>query len=369
MTDLLILIHSLDGGGAERTAVNIANGLSRGGFKVCIATQSAAVEDRYAVDANVTRRTLGLESDSANAFMGLINNVNRVRKTRQVIQEYSPRCVLALMPSQNVIAVLANLFRSSRLVISERNYPGMHDGRLWYSLRNLVYRFADCVVVQTGPVKTWIQEKTGSKRIEIVPNFVTGSLEGTAQSGEVAQFADDRFDVVLAVGRGVDAKGFDLLIEAYSKLSLKRLTKLVIVGVDNSDAYQAQIERLGLQDSVVFPGRIGNVYEWYDRSSIFVLSSRREGFPNVLLEAMSRGCAVVAFDCLSGPADLIEHKVNGLLVPPEDTDVLAEAMDTLLVNDKLNQSVREKAKLVQLKYSEEKILNQWNTIFQLDKQV
>jgi glycosyltransferase involved in cell wall biosynthesis len=136
--------------------------------------------------------------------------------------------------------------------------------------------------------------------------------------------------VVLAVGTKADQKGFDRLVRWWIPLAQADVRlQLVIVGLDDrpyhgrdqqADLLALLVDQPELQARLHFPGRVGNLGDWYARAQLFVLSSRYEGFPNVLLEAMAAGCCCVAADCPQGPADLIQDGVNGRLLPDGASD-------------------------------------------------
>ena len=111
-----------------------------------------------------------------------------------------------------------------------------------------------------------------------------------------------------------------------------------------------------LQKRLLLPGVSGSMARWYSRATVFVLPSRFEGFPNVLLEAMAAGCACIASDCLTGPADLICHGDNGLLLPMEaTTNDWVEAISSLLEDPDRRQRLGERARLVRARYAEERL--------------
>jgi glycosyltransferase involved in cell wall biosynthesis len=137
--------------------------------------------------------------------------------------------------------------------------------------------------------------------------------------------------------------------------------QLVIVGLDEcryhgrdqqNDLRALLHHRPLLQSRLHFPGRVGNLIDWYLRSQIFVLSSRYEGFPNVLLEAMAAGCCCVAADCPQGPSDLLVSDVNGILIPPTSNDQQWVEMLQRLLNEPAERArLGEAAKAVRECYA------------------
>jgi glycosyltransferase involved in cell wall biosynthesis len=139
--------------------------------------------------------------------------------------------------------------------------------------------------------------------------------------------------LLLAVGRLDVQKGFDLLLESFAQLLSRYPTwDLVILGEGSQrTALADQLIRLGLQGRAKLPGLAGNIGDWYSRADLYVMSSRFEGFPNTLAEAMAHGCPPISFDCDTGPRDLIRHEYDGLLVEANgDVLALTQALDRLM---------------------------------------
>ncbi|MEV5576090.1 glycosyltransferase family 4 protein [Spirillospora sp. NPDC052269] len=171
--------------------------------------------------------------------------------------------------------------------------------------------------------------------------------------------------VVLAAGRFVRAKGFDMLIAAYAPLADKHPEwRLHIHGGGAREArLRTQIAELGLGDKVLLKGRtdMGRALE---KASVYALSSRYEGMPMVLLEAMSKGVAVVSFDCPTGPADLIRDGENGLLVPPRDVDALTAALDRVMSDRDLRDRLGDAAPAGTDAYHLDRIGPLWTQLLQ-----
>ena len=121
--------------------------------------------------------------------------------------------------------------------------------------------------------------------------------------------------------------------------------------------------KFGITDRVYLPGSIGNISEWYERADIFILSSIVEGFPNVLLEAMTYGLPSISFDCDTGPRDIIQDGDNGILVNPNDKELgLSNAMDKIIINQAFRSKIGNNAMLLREKYSVINIIKKWNNI-------
>jgi len=168
------------------------------------------------------------------------------------------------------------------------------------------------------------------------------------------------------VGRLHPDKGFDILLDAYARIAGRHPDwTLVILGEGpQRAALQAQIERLGLAGKVSMPGRAGNVGEWYDRADLYVLSSRVEGLSNTLLESMASGLAAVAFDCETGPREIVRDGEDGVLVrPAQDAAALAQALSRLMADPGTRARMAARAVQVRERFSAERILSRWQEVF------
>jgi glycosyltransferase involved in cell wall biosynthesis len=148
-------------------------------------------------------------------------------------------------------------------------------------------------------------------------------------------------DYILAIGRLHPQKGFDLLIDAYAQSQLCRVKPLVVLGEGDSRAdLEAQIKAYALEDWVYLPGWANNPFPWFAGAWAFVMSSRSEGLGNTLIEAMACGCACISADCDFGPRDIMTHEGDGLLVEPESSASLADALDRFWLSPELYRQLR-----------------------------
>ena len=171
---------------------------------------------------------------------------------------------------------------------------------------------------------------------------------------------------VIAVGRYYQEKGFDLLLEAWSKVCLRHPDwRLEIFGDGEKENYETIRDRLGIPAKCcVINGRSNNIEQEYLKSSVFVCSSRFEGFGMVIIEAMACGLAVVSFDCPYGPRSIIADGEDGILVEAENADKLAEALSSVMASPERCRSLATNAIRNVKRFQMDHIANQWRRLFE-----
>jgi glycosyltransferase involved in cell wall biosynthesis len=363
---IALFVYSLECGGAERVTSHLANAWAGMGREVTIITLTDTVSDAYTLDPAVRRIGLDIATESQGIIGAILINARRILILRRTLKKLDVDVVVAMMMIASILAVLAAVGLKCRTVISERCYPpAIPVGRLWSTLRRLVYPLADCMVAQTQETRDWLQAYAGCRKIAVIPNPVVLPLTVTTPILIPDLVLNPDRQLLLAVGRLCHEKGFDLLLEAFARVASQCKTwDLVILGEGElHNNLETQINNLGLATRVILPGRAGNMSDWYERAAIFVLSSRSEGFPNVLIEAMAYGCAVVSYDCHAGPRDIITHSVNGLLLKPvADIDALTKALWSLMSDEDKRKDMGRNAVVVQEKFSMAEILSLWEKV-------
>jgi glycosyltransferase involved in cell wall biosynthesis len=358
----------MSGGGAERVTALLANAWVGLDHEVTLITIAGLERDAYALSPAIRRVALGLDSDSVGVIDALLRNRRRVTALREAILECRADFVVAMMTGAAVTSLLATRGLGIPVIASERTHPPcLPVGRSWGWLRRLTYPWASRVVMLTEEGLAWLKEEIPAARGVVIPNPVSYPLPAAEPIVAVDEFVAATRKLLLAAGRMDEGKQFDRLLEAYARLAPSHPDwDLVILGEGPERArLQADIARLGLGDRVRMPGRAGNVGDWYARADLYVMSSRYEGFPNTLAEAMAHGCAAVSYDCDTGPRDIIRDGVDGLLVRPVgDVPALADALDRLMGDEATRYAMGCRAIEVQHRYSPERIFGMWLDILE-----
>ncbi|VFR35864.1 Glycosyl transferase, group 1 family protein [plant metagenome] len=362
---ILIFIHSLHGGGAERVAVDLAAQWAEAGVAVTLVTQADVASDVYALHPAVARVSLGTAGESGGGLRGLLANVRRVRALRAQIVRVQPDIVLGMMTTASVLAVLAARGLPAKVIATEHTHPPSQSlSGLWLRLRRWTYPRAAQVVALTRDTAKWIETHVPGSRLAVIPNPVQWPLR--RQSPELAPPGAQAGHILLGVGRLHPDKGFDVLLKAFAQLAPEHPEwRLVLLGEGTERArLTAQAEALGLGGRVDLPGRAGNVGDWYARADLYVLSSRVEGLSNTLLEAMASGLAPVAFDCETGPREIVRDGEDGLLVRPvEDPQALAAALGGLMRDPARREALATQAVAVRERFSTASVLARWKAVF------
>ena len=356
---LTLVISALSAGGAERVLSSLANEWADRDHAVTLITLGSVRTDWYPVDPRVRRIGLDVLVASVNVWQALRHNAQRLQQLRRAIRESRSDVVISFGDTTNVLTILATIGLDVRLIVSERVDPRQHPlSPSWRCLRAISYRRADGLVIQTESLRSWAEGIIRKERVHVIPNSVrtVGSL---AHSDRTRNLKGGR---VVAVGRLTRQKGFDLLLEAFAQCHHRheQWTLRILGEGEERETLEFQASRLKIKDAVEFIGVVKD-HEVHLRSSqLYVLASRYEGFPNSLLEAMAMGLAVIATDCPTGPADIVAHNENGLLVPPNNVAALAGAMDRLMADSEERQRLGGRAGEVVERFSLNKVMKLWD---------
>jgi len=328
---ILFVINDLGPGGAEKVLVNIANNFIKRGYSVSVILFSNE-EVFYKVDKSIKLIYIHYSLITIPIIKYFNTVITIVNSLVKAFKHEDPDIIISFNTVTNIYSTIAARIARKKIIVSEHtNYDRNSSDIIGYT-RRIVYPLSNAVVVLTNHD---YEKYNFHKNVYVIPNPLI--LENKYQS-------ISRKKIILGVGRLIDLKGFDLLIQAFSKVNANEW-KMIILGVGpKKKELKELVTKFNLDDKIQFLGVTKEIEQYYKSASIFVLPSRTEGFPNALCEAMGYGCACVAFDCLTGPRDIINDGVDGILVKPENITDLTCAIQKLVDNPELRLSFGSKAK-------------------------
>ncbi len=342
----------------------LANEWSAKGHAVTLVTFASKDQDFYPLSRSIHRITLDKPRDFVSPLQSLLYDGKRILNLRKTISHLHPDVVLSFIDQMNILTLGLTIGLDVPVVVSERIDPRFHPiGYASNLLRRVFYRRARAVVTQTDEVTRWMRAHLKLSTVLTIPNPV---CVPKGSSTDIKESHVPSAPFVAAMGRLHHQKGYDLLIKAFS-LIVRDFPdwKLVILGEGAERLPLSNLAgELGIQDRLFMPGTIRNPELFLKQAGFFVLSSRYEGFPNALLEAMACGLPVISFDCPSGPGEIIRDGYDGILVPPGNTEALAAAMKGLItMPDEKRRQMGRRAKAVIDRFSVDKIGRRWENLF------
>ena len=363
---ILFFLNSLSLGGAERATVNLANYWAGKNWEVTIVTLDSKSLDFYEIHPSIKRIALDISGNSSNCINAIFKNIYRIFVLRRLLKQIKPDIALAMMSTANILLALASIYLKKIITVgSERTFPPKVPlGRIWESLRTTFYNCLSVVVALNQESALWLAQNTKSRKINIIPNSISFPLPSTEPHIDISIIPKGKKKLI-SVGRLSEEKQFDILISVFQKLIFDFPDWVLVILGEGNIRYQLekQIKSLKIENHVFLPGNTGNIGEWYASADIYVLTSRYEGFPNSLVEAMAYGLPVISFDCDTGPRNIIRNGIDGLLVQAENVDELVKALQRLMKNENLRKRFSKRATEVRERYSQEKILCMWEELF------
>jgi len=335
---IVFYIGSLCMGGAERVIVNLAAYFRSCGYKVTIVTKLQD-EDEYPVPEGVTRILADITGDEISDNR-VVNLYRRITKLRNIFKQLAPDYIVSFIKKNNFMAITAAAGLHIPVIVSVRSNPEReYPDKVTRLLARVLFSRSAGVVLQTQQAKDFFP-KSVQKKAVVLPNSLSEKFLQNEYSGE-------RRKEIVWVGRMDSNKNPKMLLEVFAVIAEKYPDWcLTFIG----EGYlKKEMEEFckdnGLCGQVNFAGRIDDVAGAIQPASVFVLTSKQEGMPNALIEAMVSGLAVVSTDCpCGGPAELIENGINGILIPVDDEAALTEALDKLLSDDKYRVRMSKEAK-------------------------
>ena len=363
---IVFVVSSLaSAGGAQLVLSTMANYWVKKGHDISIVSfDDGEKPPFFDLSPLIKHKTLKFAGFSPNLAAALFNNIKGFIRLRSYFIKYKPDLVISFLYRVNILVLLSTYPKHDNVIVSERVDPAsikLHPLRRM--LRDWLYPKAKAVVCQTHAMLDYFPE-TIRKNGVVIPNPV---LQPHIDDEVINIELPDGL-LLYAVGgmsrKKINQKGFELLIPAFKNLAEKYDDwSLVIIGDGTGrQGLLEMAEKYGLSNRVFLPGHVKQMHAVLSSGDLFVLTSRREGFPNVLCEAMACGLPAVSFNCPTGPSDIIRDGIDGILVEPGNTDELEKELSRLMSDHTLRKQMGEKAKEIVNRFSLDFIMSEWETL-------
>jgi GalNAc-alpha-(1->4)-GalNAc-alpha-(1->3)-diNAcBac-PP-undecaprenol alpha-1,4-N-acetyl-D-galactosaminyltransferase len=350
------LIYNLGPGGAERVLSTLANNFTDR-FEVHIITL-VNCQYFYPLKKSIKKHYCReKEISKSNFFSSLKSNITLYKNIKALLKSEQIDLLVSFMTTSNVLGCLAANSLNIPCIISERTNPFKRKPNfIWKNLIKFSYPKSDYIVVQSSLVKTYYEKIIDVNKIIILPNPLSIELINLKKT------PSNRDNIILNVGRLVKSKNQDLLIRAFANINNENWKLYFIGDGPLLKEYEDLVDNLNQNDKIIFIGKTNDVANYYNRSKIFAFTSMYEGFPNALIEAMYFELACISTDCPSGPAELIEHNKNGVLIPIGDQNQLEKQLNKLMNDDSLRISIGKKGFEKAVNFEEQIVAMKWKDL-------
>ncbi len=352
---IVFIKQGLGAGGAEKVLTMLANDWSSSGHDISIIAYTDK-ESFFHLNSSINLIRISLKLEKKTTIAKIKHVFDNIRVLKKILLAENADILISFITEMNLYSIIAAKLARKQIIVSEHTNFNT-DSQNWVGFfRRYIYPFADALIVLTEYDK---------KKYNFIDNVkvIKNPLILTNEFSNI-----EREEIILGVGRLVELKGFDLLIRAFAKVK-ENNWKLVIVGEGpEKEALEQLAIDLNVKERVDLPGLTDDIEKYYKSASIFVLSSRIEGFPGVLCEAMGYGCPSIAFDCITGPRDIVEHNKTGVLVEAENLEKLAKEIQNFIDKPLLRHSIGLNSKKIEAQLEVKTISKQWFELFSEIKQ-
>lgn len=351
----------LNKGGSERVIVNLCNEHLIKKHKItiitCLSDQSLYHLNTQIVHVKIDKTQKERTQNKSLRFF------RRRKKLEKILKEIKPDIIISFLPEPSFLALSLKSKLQIPLIISERSDPALEYRSFIYKIIiKLLYTNGDGFVFQTEDAMKWFDYKTQTKSI-IIPNPLTSDACRT-------RYKRNRKKEIVAVGRLVPEKNYQMLFYALKEV-LNEFPEYIL-RIYGEGPLQEELEeckrKLGLDEKIFLMGNKDDIFDWIYDSALFVLSSKVEGMPNSLMEAMALGLPVIATDCpCGGPRFLIDNGDNGILVKNDNVQEMVQGIRNVLSNPELAEKIGQNASKIAEKLAPEKINKKWEDYIDMIK--
>lgn len=355
---ILFIADQFERGGAGRVAAIQCNGLYRAGYELILVTDSLHWDMTYQIDKDIPHREIVTKSLKSGGTARLVKWIKCVRDIRRHIKKEQPDLIIAIQTMMYLCSYIANMGHKTPIIVADHTSFNRHQGKLLDFVRYHLYGKADAISILTQRDFRLLGEKYPQKRVIYNP-----------LSFPLLDSNTERRKNILCAGRLEvwDIKGFDIIIKIWSQLYKKHPDWMLEIAGDGTEDATRIVRQLitanGLDGKVRLLGHIDDMKRLYSETSIFALPSRIEGFPMVLMEAMSQGCACVAFDIEGASTEMVADN-SGIVVKDGNIDAFQNALELLIDNEQQRLSYSRNAIASVSRFSVDSFMHSWETLIE-----
>ena len=352
MKKILIVIESMQRGGTQKNVYNLIQRINSKNYKINIVTFNKNKENILSLGKSVDSHYLKMPDISRNIFQAVYFNIKRTLILRRFFSKNKPDIILSFIFTTNILVILSSLFINKRVIVCERNDPQNQKLHfIWLLLRKILYKKASMVTVNSLHALSFFSKTVQEKKLKYIPNF-TNSIVKSNSKIYVKFF-------LLAVGRLTYQKGFDILIKDFLEVRKKYVNlKLIILGSGPELNNLKKIIPKNCKE-ILFLGDI-NPIPYFKKCEAFILSSRYEGVPNVLIEAMSFSKPIIIYNSSSGMEEYVSD-MNEAIILNQNRSInsLKKAVKYIFENKSKVDLLSKNAKNKVLSFDNKKIFDLW----------
>lgn len=332
---ILFCLGSLNKGGAERVVTNLANYFIKKNQVNIVITSSELPQ--YELNKKIGVYHL---EENKKKYNIILRNLKRLYKLNNIIKKLKPDVIISFLPEPSYRTLVLRPIRKIPTIISVRNDPNVeYKSKLNFFAMKILYPFADGFVFQTEDAKCYFDKKIQDKSV-IIPN----SIKETFIQREIYKGKKEK--TIINVGRLELQKNQELLIDAFNDIKEKFPDyNLCIYGEGTlEEKLKKKIKKMNLEGRVLLKGEVQKIEEKIEKASVFVLTSKYEGMPNALMEAMALGVPCVSTDCpCGGPRFLIKDGVNGILTKVNQKEDIVMGIEKILLDEDFANQISKNA--------------------------